>query len=322
MRIFRAWTIVVGAALLLALSGAGSEGWAKSKKEAAKPTAAEKPPVEDVAAPTTTDDAAPADGNSEDPLANVKHEKGPKVVSLGDGLELAIPAGFILLDPSVLTPDFIKEGADVTGYKGSLFLLSDDSWRVDISYKDEGYVSDKDAAELHPKELFDSYVQGTNVANEKRRQNGIGELFVDSWQTEPRYDAGKHHLVWGLNAHSTDGKIVNLITNVLGRRGLVKIVLIADADKIAAQQVLAQPAMDGVRFTAGSTYEDYDSSTDKSSGLGLRALVLGGVGVAVATKKGLLVVILLAMKKGAFVILAPIALLFKKIFGGNKSNNV
>ena len=321
MRNLRLWTIVASTALVVALSGMNTNGWAKSKKEPAKPASAEKPPAEDVAAPTTTNDAAPANGTSDDPLANLKHEKGPKVVSLGDGLEIEIPAGFILLDPSVLTPDFIKEGADVTGYKGSLFLLGEDSWRVDVSYKDEGYVSDKDAAELHPKELFDSYVQGTNAMNEKRRQNGIGELFVDSWQTEPRYDAGKHHLVWGLNAHSTDGKIVNLITNVLGRRGLVKIVLIASAEKIDAQQVLAQPAMDGVRFTAGSTYEDFDASTDKSSGLGLRALVLGGVGVAVAKKTGLLLVILLAMKKGAFVILAPIALLFKKIFGGGKSNN-
>ena len=47
----------------------------------------------------------------------------------------------------------------------------------------------------------------------------------------------------------------------------------------------------------------------------------GGVGVAVAKKTGLLLVVLLAMKKGAFVIFAPIILVFKKIFGGNKSNN-
>ena len=319
MRIFRAWIIVVGAALLLARSGGGAQAWASSKKETAKPTVAEKPPAEDVAAPTTTDAAALVD--DEDPYAGVKHEKGPKVVDLGDGLEIAIPAGFILLDPSVLTPDFIKEGADVTGYKGSLFSLADDSWCIDVQFHDKGYVSDKDAADLHAQELFDSYVQGTNVMNAKRRQNGIIELFIDSWQTEPRYEASKHHLVWGLNAHSTDGKIVNLVTNLLGRRGLVEILLVTNADKIAEQQVLAQPAMDGVRFTAGSTYEDYDSSTDKSSGLGLRALVLGGVGVAVAKKTGLLLVILLAMKKGAFVVLAPIALLFKKIFGGKKSAN-
>ena len=316
MRIFRVWSIVVGAALVVALCGVSTDGWAKSKKATATPTAAEKLPVEDVAAPATTDAAA-----TQDPYADVKHEKGPKVVSLGDGLEIEIPAGFILLDPSVLTPSFIKEGADVTGYKGSLLSLADDSWRVDVQFYAKGYVSDKDAADLHAKELFDSYVRGTNAMNDKRRQNGITELFIDSWQTEPRYEASKHHLVWGLNAHNTDGKVVNLVTNLLGRRGLVEIMLIASADKIAEQQVLAQPAMQGVRFTAGSSYEDYDSSTDKSSGLGLRALVLGGVGVAVAKKTGLLLVILLAMKKGAFVIFAPIVLLFKKIFGGKKSNS-
>ncbi len=312
---------MASAALVLALSGLNSNGWAKSKKEPAKPASAEKKPAE-VPDPTAADgDAAAADGNEEDAYADVKHEKGPKTVSIGDGLEIAIPAGFILLDPSVYTPMFIKEGADVTGYKGSLLSLTDDSWRIDVQYYDKGYVSDKDAANLHAKELFDSYVQGTNAMNATRRLNGITELFIDSWQTEPRYEATKHHLVWGLNAHSTDGKVVNLVTNLLGRRGLVEIMLIADADKIDAQQVLAQPAMDGVRFTVGSTYEDFDSSTDKDSGLGLRALVLGGVGVAVAKKTGLLLVVLLAMKKGAFVIFAPIILVFKKIFGGNKSNN-
>lgn len=324
MRNFRLWTIVASTALVVALSGMSSNGWAKSKKEPAKPASAEKPPVDAAAPPSAEADPAVDGVPDEDPYAEVKHEKGPKTLSLGDGLEVNIPAGFIFLDPSVLTPSFIKEGADVTGYKGSMLSLADDSWRIDVQYYDKGYVSDKDAADLHAKELFDSYVQGTNAMNATRRQNGITELFIDSWQTEPRYDASKHHLVWGLNAHSTNGKVVNLVTNLLGRRGLVEIMLIAEAEKVDAQQVLAQPAMDGVRFTAGSTYEDFDASTDKSSGLGLRALVLGGVGVAVAKKTGLLLVILLAMKKGAFVILAPIALLFKKIFGGksNDSNNV
>ncbi len=320
MRNFRLWTITASAALVVALSGMSSNGWAKSKKEQAKPASAEKPPV-DAAAPPAADRDTAVDGIAdEDPYAEVKHEKGPKTLSLGDGLEVNIPAGFIFLDPSVLTPDFIKEGANVTGYKGSLLSLTDDSWRVDVQFYDRGYVSDKDASDLHAKELFESYVQGTSTMNATRRKNGINELFIDSWQTEPRYEASKHHLVWGINAHSTDGKVVNLVTNLLGRRGLVEILLIAEADTIDAKQILAQPAMDGVHFTAGSTYEDFDPSTDKDSGLGLRALVLGGVGVAVAKKTGLLVVILLAMKKGAFVIFAPIALLFKKIFGG-KSNN-
>jgi uncharacterized membrane-anchored protein len=309
------WCLAVLATCGLLVATGETESSARTKttapaKKDAKSTAAVVPPVE-----------AEPDTKPEDVFAGVKHTKGPSLIALGDGLELDLPAGFVLLDPSVLSPDKIKSGNSVVGYKGTVVSMNEaEQWALDIQYDDKGYVSDSDAADLNASELFQSYVQGTNAANAQRRANGIDELFVDGWQTEPHYNAVKHHLQWGLNAHTKDGKLVNIITNALGRRGLVELTLIEEADKAAAAQTSSAPVAAGLRFVAGSRYEEFDKSSDKSSGLGLKALVVGGVGLAVAKKTGLLVVLLLAMKKGAVLIFAPIFLFFKKIFG-RKSND-
>jgi uncharacterized membrane-anchored protein len=301
--------------------GSSANVWAKGKKPPAdpKPAPAEQAPAEETA---TGSDSAEAPAEDTNPFANVKHEVGPKHIDLGDGLEIDLPAGYILLDPSVLGPDMIKNGDNLVGYKGSIFSASDTNWQIDIRWQDQGYISDSDAPDLDAKLMLQQYIDGTNQANETRKRNGIEPLFVDDWQTEPRYKRAEHHLVWGLNLHDSTGKIVNVITSVLGRRGVVELMLIGEPDKIAAQQAAALPAMNAIRFQPGSRYEDFDSSTDKSSGMGLKALVLGGVGVAVAKKTGLLVVLLLAMKKGAIVIFAPLILLFKKLFGrGGNANS-
>jgi hypothetical protein len=68
-----------------------------------------------------------------------------------------------------------------SAYEGSIVALADPAaWRLDIQFQDKGYVTDTDAADLNAKELFDSYVQGTNAMNETRRKNGIDELFIDN----------------------------------------------------------------------------------------------------------------------------------------------
>lgn len=312
---------IVVAAVLLVGFGTNSTSWAKGKKPPAdsKPVPAENAAAAAGSAEAPSEDAAEA-GENDDPFADVKHETGPKHLDLGDGLEIDIPAGYVFLDPSVFGPEMLKTGADLVGYKGTIMSQTDTSWQVNVRWQDQGYISDSDAPDLNAKLMLQQYVDSTNAANETRKRNGIEPLIVDSWQTEPRYERAQHHLVWGLNAHDSTGKIVNVITSVLGRRGVVELMLIGDAANIEAQQAAALPAMNAIRFQPGSRYEDFDPSSDKSSGMGLKALVLGGVGVAVAKKTGLLVVLLLAMKKGAFLIFAPIILFFKKIFGRGGSN--
>ncbi|MBO1912199.1 DUF2167 domain-containing protein, partial [Microvirga sp. 3-52] len=60
----------------------------------------------------------------------------------------------------------------------------------------------------------------------------------------------------------------------------------------------------------GNKYEDFDKSTDKVSEYGLNALILGGAGLAIAKKIGILGVILVFAKKFGVLIIAGLAALW------------
>jgi uncharacterized membrane-anchored protein len=73
-------------------------------------------------------------------------------------------------------------------------------------------------------------------------------------------------------------------------------------------------------LSQGQTYDDYDASTDKKANYGLTGLILGGVGLAVAKKVGLLATTLIFFKKFFFVLLAPLAWVWNKIRGKSRKS--
>jgi uncharacterized membrane-anchored protein len=165
--------------------------------------------------------------------------------------------------------------------------------------------------------MLDQFKQGTIEQNKKRVAMGVPELILDGWSEPPRYERSTRHLVWGLNGHDTRGKFVNFFTRFLGRNGYLSVDLIDDPATIEASKVEALSVLDAVHFDIGSRYEDHVGS-DRSSGLGLKALVLGGTGLVIAKKTGILIAILLALKKGFIVVIAAIGGLFKWLFGRRK----
>jgi uncharacterized membrane-anchored protein len=146
---------------------------------------------------------------------------------------------------------------------------------------------------------------------------GVPALFIDGWSSPPRYEPLKRHLVWGLNGHDSDGKVVNFFTRFLGRNGFLSINLIDDSSKIEASKAQALSVLTAIHYAPGARYEDH-ASGDKDSGLGLKSLVLAGTGVVIAKKTGILIAILLALKKGVIVIVAAIGAFFKRLFGRRK----
>ena len=93
--------------------------------------------------------------------------------------------------------------------------------------------------------------------------------------------------------------------------------LIDDPSTLEASKVQALSILTAVHFAPGARYEDHADS-DRDSGLGLKALVLGGTGVVIAKKTGILIAIVLALKKGFIVVIAAIGGFFKWLFGRKK----
>jgi uncharacterized membrane-anchored protein len=301
---FISWLAIV---LLVASSPAladKKQAGKKKEKPAEKQPVAEEPPVEEAPEP-------PAE-------PEIPHVKGPKLVDLGHQIELQLPEGMILFERKEAQDLLRKGGNDVENVLGAIVKDGDGEWSVIIEYADVGYVTDGDADELDAGQLLESYREGTRQQNLTRARMGVPELFVDGWSETPRYDRLKRHLMWGLNTHDTDGKGVNFFTRILGRGGFISLNLIDSPETLAQSKVEAAVITQNISYRAGARYEDYREG-DKSSGMGLQALVVGGAGLAVAKKTGILVGLLVVFKKGFIFIAVGIAGFFKWLLGRKKS---
>jgi uncharacterized membrane-anchored protein len=238
---------------------------------------------------------------------------GPAKLDLGHDLQLDLPAGMAFFDPKD-GKTLLEENGSVVGdaFQG-LVVQQDKSWMVLISYQDEGYVKDDDAAHFDEAEILSNIKEGTEEDNKTRVERGFKALVIDGWSEPPRYEKANHHLVWGVSVHDADGASVNFFTRMLGRRGYVALNLIDDPSKIAQSKGEALVLLSATSFTPGSRYQDFDGKKDKVAEYGLAALVAGGAGAAalklakiglLAKFGGKILALLLAFKKGLILLLA------------------
>ena len=254
---------------------------------------------------------------------------GPSTVQLRDQAQLALPEGYGFVPP--------KEGAalmDALGnttddrFVGLIFPTgSDANWFVTMDYEPSGYIKDDDAKEWDADELLQNLKDGTEAANEHRRDIGVTELEVTRWVEKPAYDAQAHRLVWSAEARekgaADQDPTVNYNTYVLGRQGYVSLNLITNSSTVESDKPAAHQLLEAVAFNDGKRYGDFNESTDKVAAYGLAALV-GGLA---AKKLGLLAGLGVLIAKFAKVIIAlvvgggaAIAKWFKGRGGGDAAN--
>lgn len=283
----------------------------------------EQAPADEMAADGSDAELAPdeAEPTPEEIEASLPpHINGPTLVDLGHEIQVDLPAGMLLLERDEARKMLEKGGDDAENVLAVVGKL-DANWLVVIEFDDVGYVNDSDADKLDSNELLRSYEEGTKQQNARRKTLGVPELFLDGWSELPAYKRVQHHLVWGLKAHSTEGPVINFFTRILGRNGYMSVNLIDSPDAIEQSKRDTQVLLDAIQFKSGSRYEDHVEG-DRDSGLGLRALVLGGAGLGIAkvAKAGILLKLLLVLKKGFIIVIAAIAGFFKWLFGRKKKD--
>lgn len=198
-------------------------------------------------------------------------------------------------------------------------LVGEHSWAVVLTYSDDGYVSDEDAAKIDYDDLLKDMQKEMVNENATREDAGYGRLDLIGWATPPRYDASSKKLHWAKEL-AFDGNAehtLNYDVRALGRRGYLSMNAVADVSDLERVKTGMENVMQMTEFNAGERYADYDSGSDKVAGYGLAALVGG----AVAAKTGLLAklfVALMAAKKLVFVGLAAAAAAIKGFFGKKK----
>jgi uncharacterized membrane-anchored protein len=165
-------------------------------------------------------------------------------------------------------------------------LDSDHSWAVILTWSDDGYVSDQDAAEIDYAELLETMQAEARDANPMRQEAGYPAVDLIGWAQPPRYDATAKRLHWAkhLQFEGSEGGTLNYDIRVLGREGYLSMSAIAgmaDLDRVndGMNEVLAM-----AEFEEGHRYADFNADTDRTAAYGLAALVGGGL----AAKTGLL----------------------------------
>ncbi len=214
---------------------------------------------------------------------------GPTLVDLGNNIaEIKVPEGYVFSDA-----DDTKKLLEMMGNPpgdnevGAIFpQQGDQNWFLIFEYEPTGYVKDDEKDDIDADALLENVKKGTAAANEYREERGISPVFVKGWYKRPYYDESTHNLAWAIEATSEDGASVNYNTRILGRKGVMSVILVCDPSEMESSKMEMESMLDGFSYKKGQKYSEYVQG-DKIAKYGLTALIAGGAGVA-AAKLGLL----------------------------------
>lgn len=228
-------------------------------------------------------------------LAGLDYQTG--LIEVADGVaSLNVPESFRFLGPedaqSVLE-DLWGNPPDET-VLGMIFPadVSPDemeSWGVIVTYEEDGYVDDGDAAEIDYDDLLAQMQSDTEDSNEFRRENGYAEVELVGWAAEPRYAPEEKKLYWAKDLRFGDAEqnTLNYDVRVLGRKGVLVMRAVAGMDQLPEIRSGMDDVMAFVDFNEGYRYSDFNPDIDEVAAYGIGALIAGKMAAKVGLLKGL-----------------------------------
>lgn len=257
-----------------------------------------------------------AQAEQPDPIEQLQWQHGPAKVAIGPRASMALPEGYRFLNAAE-TRKFMELTQNIPSDEEYLLAPENMEWWTAFTFAETGYVKDDET--LDPADLLASIKEGTELSNEERRKRGWETMSVTGWRFEPRYDKSTQLLEWAINAvnDADNAPIINYNTRLLGRKGVMEVVLVANPDGLDTAVSQLKTTLKGFSYNPGETYAEYREG-DHVAEYGLAALVAGGA-AAVITKKGLWPVIaafFLKFWKLVLMAVAGIGMFFKKRLGG------
>ena len=194
-----------------------------------------------------------------------------------------------------------------------------ETWAVVITYDEDGFVKDDDAATVNYDDLLGKMQRALRGENDERRRQGYPEIELVGWAEPPRYDSAAHKLYWAKDLRFGTEAVHTLNYNirVLGRRGVLVLNAVASMNHLAAVRRDMTKVIAFVDFAEGNRYADFVPATDKVAEYGIAALIAGSIAAKAGFFK-LLLAGILALKKLIVVALVAIAAFFRRLFGKKK----
>lgn len=176
--------------------------------------------------------------------------------------------------------------------------LADGGWGIVITYDEDGFVNDGDAASLDFTKMLREMQASTSEANKERSDEGFAPVTLVGWAEPPHYDAAAHKLYWAKELAFGDSPehTLNYNIRILGRRGVLVLNAVAGMPQLATVRAETPAVLAAVEFNEGHRYTDYLPSSDKAAAYGIGGLIAG----VTAAKAGLFKMVwlgLLASKK-------------------------
>lgn len=260
----------------------------------------------------------------EDAKSEFTWQKGPVAAQLGSAATVQVPEGFAFVDAAGAQALLQSMGNRTSGDEVGLIAPTADGedWFVMFEHHPVGYVTDDDHTSIDAAAILSGVTEGTEAANEERKEKGMPALHVIGWSEQPHYNAQTHNLEWAIEAteDGTPDHIVNHNVRLLGRDGFMSVTLVADPKDLAAIKPQLETLLGGFTYNPGKRYAEYVSG-DRLAGYGLTALVAGGAGAA-AAKLGLFAKLgVLLGKAWKLVVIGFIALAgaLRRLFQGRRS---
>src|SRR5437870_4054560 len=264
---------------------------------------------------------APGHAQKTDSAPKLNVIKGPTKARLESVAQVNVPAGFMFIDGKSTRALMKAKGEPTSGQEVGLLVTTNEEFSVFFEFSESGYVKDDDKDKLDADKLLASIKRGTAEQNKERQRAGNPPLEIVGWELPPKYNAATHNLEWAIRATSEGRPILNYNTRLLGRKGVMEVVLIVEPDKLSDTLPSFRDLLAGYSFQTGQTYAEFHQG-DKVAKYGLAALVVGGAAVG-AAKLGLFSALLVFLKKGwklliiAFAAVATaVKKFFARIFGG------
>jgi len=262
----------------------------------------------------------------EEIASKLKFKQGE--IKLKDDLAtLKVPANFRYLDPDQTDTVLVRLWGNPPRQERTLGMLfpaeispaSEESWGVVITYDEDGYVKDDEAASINYNDLLKDMQEGTRESNQERIKQGYDAVELIGWAAPPRYDSAAHKLYWAkeLSFGGEGEHTLNYDIRALGRRGVLSLNAVASMGQLQAIEKDMNQVLTFVEFNEGHRYGDYVVGMDKVAAYGIGGLIAGKLAVKAGLFKLLLV---FAAKFWKLLAVAAVAVgaFFKKLLSGRK----
>ena len=243
-------------------------------------------------------------------------------VTIGDGIAtLHVPAGFKYLGPE--SSNYVLTQIWGNPEEPTLGMLFPDSleptsmnftYAVDITYSDEGYIEDEDAADLDYDDLLEEMQEDAIASNKQRKELGYPTVELVGWAQPPFYDSDNKKLHWAkeLDFEGDGENTLNYNIRILGRKGYLNLNVIGDMSYLDIVKENVDDILASVEFNKGHTYAEFDPEIDKIAAYGIGGLIAGKV----LAKAGFFALIVKFWKVIAVGAVGLFAAFRRKIFGG------